>query len=351
MQDKIIYLHIGRHKTGTSSLQNFLYENTEYLERLCFCYPKIGDRINHADISSAIGSSGGRITASILRTRNQFENKTFRYSKIICSSEGFQNVDSVASLNFFFRRTRTATSLSRHLLSVASDLLLKFGRQAPSYHIHLLCYLREFLDYARSAYAQRVQASDLYGTFDAYCQGFSKFNLERFIEFWRAFSDTSQFLSYEQTLARPGGVVTDFLERLDIPLPGATNAMEDKNPSISGHLLGFKLILNRRFPHRRDYYLALRRLAEAEARFRGPFRISREKAAMLRASSAGYNDTLRRTVGEFLERDFSQYPELLDPQRWPADVEYILEQPEFAGLRPHAADIRNAYGELREIGF
>lgn len=350
MFEKTLYLHIGRHKTGTSSLQHFLFANRERLESLGFCYPRIGRYVNHSAVASALVGPAPRKALEMMRIRKQFEQETRPFPKVICSSEGFQNVKASGRLGFFFRRRLVGAPLWAVLSLLAGPVLLP-GQRPPAYRIHTLCYLREFLDYARSAYAQRVQAAALSCGFEDYCRGFFKIDLDRFMEFWRAFSDTAQFLSYEQTLARPGGVVTDFLERLSLPLPGATEATGDKNPTISGHLLAFKLIVNRCFAHQPGHYLALRRLAEAEARFRGPFRISREQAATLRAGSTGYNDILRRTVGDFPERDFSQYPELLDPQRWPEDVERILAQPEFEGLRPHEMDIRNAFGELRQMGF
>jgi hypothetical protein len=37
-----VYLHIGTHKTGTSSIQNFLLNNQEYLRERGFLYPTAG---------------------------------------------------------------------------------------------------------------------------------------------------------------------------------------------------------------------------------------------------------------------------------------------------------------------
>ncbi|MFH1137326.1 MAG: hypothetical protein V1816_14745 [Pseudomonadota bacterium] len=37
---KTIYLHIGTHKTGTTSIQNFCTENTEFLKKQGYIYPK-----------------------------------------------------------------------------------------------------------------------------------------------------------------------------------------------------------------------------------------------------------------------------------------------------------------------
>ncbi len=46
---KMLYLHIGTHKTGTTSVQSFLWENREYLRSLGMDYPRVGlSGITHA---------------------------------------------------------------------------------------------------------------------------------------------------------------------------------------------------------------------------------------------------------------------------------------------------------------
>ncbi len=349
MDDKELYLHIGRHKTGTSALQHFLQEQRDSLAVQGVCYPRTGSapgrNPSHVTIARALhhDNKGGRLALLLLRRR--FEEEIRPHSRVICSSEGLQNILSAERLNFFFRR-----GPGDPLLDLAGRVF-RGGRNRPRYHVRTLCYLREFLDYARSAYAQRVQASGLFCGFDAFCQGFSGFDFERFLGFWRGFSDATEFLSYERTLEKPGGIVGDFLERLGLRLPVEASGTGDKNPTISGNLLAFKLAVNRHFPHSEEYYLVLRRLAGAEARFRGPFRIPQDTAAMLRERHRDYNATLRRTVGDFPERDFSQCREVFDARRWPEDVERILGEPEMEPLRRHAEAIRDAARDLPGIGF
>lgn len=41
MSENILLFHIGMHKTGTTALQRFLYENTEILKKYGWCYPRL----------------------------------------------------------------------------------------------------------------------------------------------------------------------------------------------------------------------------------------------------------------------------------------------------------------------
>jgi len=47
-----LYLHIGTNKTGSSALQNFFYQNSEYLKRMGLLYPvggaSLGGKYNYA---------------------------------------------------------------------------------------------------------------------------------------------------------------------------------------------------------------------------------------------------------------------------------------------------------------
>ena len=46
-QEKTLYLHIGLPKTGTTSIQNYLFENREALMQRGVCYPKPLASVGH----------------------------------------------------------------------------------------------------------------------------------------------------------------------------------------------------------------------------------------------------------------------------------------------------------------
>jgi len=64
---KLIYLHIGWEKTGTSSIQSFLGRNTKWLRRHDMMYPKMGTRfVQHLDMYRALASSNPRRIAGMV---------------------------------------------------------------------------------------------------------------------------------------------------------------------------------------------------------------------------------------------------------------------------------------------
>ena len=268
----------------------------------------------------ACHQAGSVSKEELLSLRTEFEDETLPFKNIIVSSEAFQNVVKDERLNVFFRRSFSKNPKSPGNLTT------------NAYDIHVICYLREFLDFAKSAWSQKIQATGTFCSLREYCARLKRFSLRTFLGFWETFADNVEFVSYENACKKANGVVSDFVERLKLNLPAGQRQI-DSNPTISGNLLVFKLVMNKVTPHDQAYYPAFHRLALAEPRFREPFRISKSDAAHLRREYREYNETLRSTVDAFPEKDFSDRLPLYDPANWSNDIERFLAEPELAHLR------------------
>lgn len=317
MPTKELYLHIGRAKTGTTALQSCLHENRELLAQLGYCFPRTGTGPVPSQAKIALACHHANLASEqvLFALREEFEHEIASFDRIIVSSEGFQNILNTNRLDLFFRKGQSPHT-----------------KVAFEYKIKIICYLREFLDYARSAYAQRVQSTSMCCSFPKFCSHFGRFNLNAFLNFWRTFADSVEFRSYEIAAQKVNGVVTDFSEKLGLNLVIGNFAV-DSNPTISGNLLIFKLAMNKATPHKVEYYHALARLARAESRFRGPFYISDEVADRLRWEHRNYDEIFRSTVGAYPKKKFSDALPLYDPAYWRDDIERFLAEPEFARLK------------------
>ena len=89
-------MHIGRHKSGTSSLQNFLFRNRLLLEQHQYLYPQVGIRsVAHHEIANAFSQrnilkhGATAILESELIKAFRIELAATTATNIIVSSEKF----------------------------------------------------------------------------------------------------------------------------------------------------------------------------------------------------------------------------------------------------------------------
>lgn len=97
----VIYLHIGLPKTGTSTIQGLLYDNTEALQHQRYLYPRatLGGQSDFAYAHHNLARAAYEKDASTWLTF-QKEILSSRTNKILVSSEAFSNCRNHAQLEF-----------------------------------------------------------------------------------------------------------------------------------------------------------------------------------------------------------------------------------------------------------
>lgn len=300
-----ILLHIGLHKSGTSSIQNFLSGNAEALARQGICYPRAGRRrieaegeyLAHHQLATRLNP---KFTdrEELSRIREAFRAEVAGHDRVLVSSEGFARIRDFDAFDWFFE----------------------------GFRLRAIVYVRELADYAVAAYQEAVQGSDLYCSFDFYLTHF-KVNLPAIIRLWRERCAAVIVRPFARPLLRGGDLIEDFCHEAGIA--GLDTARASwRNPSISGNLLTFKLLFNQFHPHGREIYGALGRLAEGEARFRGKFHVPDRRLAEFRAlGRGGYTRYMGRVFPDMPEPSFGDAPPMLDAARWAEDLGRILAEP------------------------
>lgn len=204
---KVCHLHIGMHKTGSSSIQEYLEQNRDNLGVGCY-YANLGASNHTSALSYALLknpfqdheiSSSGLSDVKITANAEFFKNKlnlalAEEYTEIIFSAEGFVKL-SILELESF------------------KTLLSKFVDD-----IRVYCYIREPLSYMESAFQQivkfdLVQPSDL-----AICPNYEL----KFKKFETVFGKVNyRFFSKKNLVG--GDVVKDFCDWLSLPVYGFTS--------------------------------------------------------------------------------------------------------------------------------
>ncbi|WP_417528896.1 hypothetical protein [Marinomonas shanghaiensis] len=247
MSKKII-IHIGRHKSGTTSLQTFFSCNKEELISAGIYYPEIGTRDGaHHLISELIldrtvkGVSISDVLKENLMSRFLNEITSVKEEYILISSEGFQNISpSIVRKTF------------------------------QEFEVYIVVYFREQLSYLKSSYQQEVHATNLCCDILEFEKTFKVNFLEFYHEWEREFGKKNVIVRiFDRRYLVNSDVVDDFFvsilnEKFSL-FPSVKQPSLDvftTNLSLSGRCLSFKLRFNKFFPVRQNipnylyYYLA-----------------------------------------------------------------------------------------------
>lgn len=217
---KTIYLHIGRHKSGTKAIQINLNNNREYLQQLGFYYPKTGirkPRHGHHDIAKGVITNSNILIPTLIK-----EITAAVEDNIIISSEAFQN--------FTPSKVRT----------IFKD-----------FNIIPICYIREQASYLKSSYLQEVRKSNWY------CESVISFYKNWSINYWdfltkwdNIFPGSLIVRIYDRSLLYKNDIVYDFISKIlgvIDPIIKRYDIDKNANHSLSSYeMLRFKLEYNRR---------------------------------------------------------------------------------------------------------
>ncbi len=264
-----IIFHIGRHKSGTSSLQHFFASHREFLGRQGVLYPLAGTRKNglaHHELSHMChtGKKGDQTVGMIAETMTKEVQP--HHHTILLSSEEFQNLASTRWIKYL-------------------------ADQFPGALVEVICYVREFSDYMVSSFRQAVQNQPKFQTFTTFCK--NRYPAKGFIRRWRKVG-TLKLGWFHPNLLKNQDILSDFLDKADITAPDSFT-VEQRNPSLGGNLLWMKMAAN----HANAMFLPygdMTRLMVKQERFVRSFYFSDRRANALRHKSS-YNKAFEKILG------------------------------------------------------
>jgi hypothetical protein len=270
-------LHIGRHKSGTSSLQRYLHSNRVALAGQGILYPETGlENIAHHPLAHALSAVSIRrdpeSTAAQIRQFDEALTREIRdwSGRVVFSSERFQGANPAAVEKIF-------------------------GKQCTQ----IVVYIREQSDYIVSAYQQMVHAQAHVGCLADFVAG-AIADYDKFLGAWRLTYGQDRMIvrCYQRDHLLNGDVIDDFMQAIGVEgrLP---TEIGDGNPSIGGALLELKRLLNRTMqpevPARRLYGIF------SAAALKSP--VFRERPELLKAST----DEIFARIGQSNARVVDRY--------------------------------------------
>lgn len=136
-----LFLHIGRGKSGSSTIQALIWEYADFMTAMGVACPLTVDGFpNHARLASALQTGEDQETLEKFRS----DVRGNRRKKVFISAESL----------FKLRKVRI-----RHL-----------KRQVRDRELRILCYVRDYPSWVQSMYGQRTKRTDNFQDFDGFYQ-------------------------------------------------------------------------------------------------------------------------------------------------------------------------------------
>lgn len=226
-----LYIHIGRHKTGTTSIQRFFFENFESLNDKGFYYPRSGQRP---------GAQGAHHYFAESLTRQAVDSGFFSKDENVNMRNAL--IDEIGS-----NITEKNVVLSSEVFQGCDPKLL--GEILKPLNPIYIVYIREQVGALISAYAEEIQITGMTTPFEEYINMRNP-RYDTFLDEWAAAAGDNNLIVriYDRTQLFQGDIVKNFLIDLglkeddwkDLVFPEA----KFQNHSFGAALTEFKRLLN-----------------------------------------------------------------------------------------------------------
>jgi len=291
-----------------------LHNNKEALLERKILYPETGCKKNgiaHHELANFLASKQNFDEGEFYRLQNQLVTESYGCEAIIISSEAFQNIVSLDRVKAFFK---------------------------PFAKLVVVVYLREYIDYLQTAYAQKVHYRGYKSTFRYYVETQNVYgktlNYRKFVEGWKSIADDMKICLYQRNALRNKDIVSDFFYKVDIDCENLEFASNKANPSIGGNLLYFKLCLNYLgVGEEGEYYRALSKLALKDKRYKSGFYIDDETIKALRKKFSMQNEYLEELFPSQVDyKHYSMNALFPDRKKLVEDIDDFLRQDVLRGI-------------------
>jgi hypothetical protein len=230
LKPKKLYLHIGFHKTGTTTIQNFLRINSELIEQKDYLYPVSG-RKYHAHFQLGWGLTPAHVSYN--RLFPQMDKLWGELAQEI-SAKSFSNI-----------------ILSAEAFDLVNEHLPKLKEYLARYETKIIIYLRRQDHLIQSQYGQKIIKPSVKETRSI--DDFIKNLLENdiLVHYSKLLDRWEQFFGKENLIVRiyekeqlPDGLVADFLNAVGLTLTQEYLISDRDNKSLHPDVLEFIRLSN-----------------------------------------------------------------------------------------------------------
>jgi len=241
---RTLYLHIGSSKTGTSTLQRFLFTNRDVLLTKGFYYPCEGEYFYPPESSQSL------LAHALAGQRPAYIRKATVFRKANCVADITRDIQKYPTKNVIIS--------SEHFLRFAGDENRElYDMLAPHFEkIVVISYCRRQDLHLESAFNQNTKTGENDSPFAVYYQESLKnyltgrFNYLQILEaFGENFGRSNLVVRpYEKGQLLNGSVVDDFASQIGCPVDEQFSPPEQRNRSLPTELIVLIRTLNQGLP-------------------------------------------------------------------------------------------------------
>jgi hypothetical protein len=229
---KKVYLHVGMHKTGSSSIQNTIFKNPSLFDSK-FYYPKSWGPNHYNFLGSTIDNKD---------TQNMLDNLE-KYTDFLK-----EEMNAVACEYLVISSEFIVLLEEASLIYLKDYLLMLF----PNAEFEILMYVRNTKDWTSSMYQERLKTHGSSGEdiFDTLLKVISSLFKDRISKFVKIFGeDNVQVIQFEKACKNDFGLVGDFLHRIGVKGDILIGVEETRvNESLSNHGADIIDFINKTYP-------------------------------------------------------------------------------------------------------
>lgn len=236
-----IYLHIGTHKTGTTSIQKYMSSNPRVLNSVGLYYPNVNlvqsrSYFAHHKLAHSIAGKG----------KNPWSNDTIRrFIDLSITNAGGNDV--VISAEPFYRHLVNPDDIRpRHIndqmyWSYREAYIKKTFSYFADYEVELVVVFRGQSSFLKSRYQENVKSNSFSGSpFELYLAKRNEFEYYQQVTLWNKYFQSINVGIYEDLIAN-GSLVENFLASLvSVKTSGLLTDQAIKNTSIHPLIIEFK---------------------------------------------------------------------------------------------------------------
>lgn len=225
MKKPRLILHIGSHKTGTTSIQRYCREHQEVLFQLGIFYPSydlIGEKEHYAHHALAHGISGTDERWPLEKVR--------RFLTLVAESCPAEGTILISAEPFYRHLILDGEAKSRHLpdreyWQAKRRYIDTVAEVFQDFDVEIVAVFRNQINYFNSLYQEMIKVTRFSGTpFELYLMKRNEFNYYGQMKTWSSCFPNVRVLVFED-LVRSGELVHGFLKSVvgrDLQLPEAT---------------------------------------------------------------------------------------------------------------------------------